>query len=71
VIVFGDETWIHHFESQTRGQSLEWHHPTSPRKKKFKATPSAGEVMVTIFWDAEGLILVDIMSCDQSISSDL
>ena len=27
--------------------------------------------MATIFWDAEGLILVDIMSCGQTISSDL
>ena len=41
------------------------------RLLKVKATPSAGKVMATIFWDAEGLILVDIMSCDQTISSDL
>ncbi len=31
---------------------MEWHHPTSPRK--FKVTPSAGKVMSTVFWDADG-----------------
>lgn len=43
-IVTGDKTWIHHFEPQTKGQSVEWHHPAS-WKKKFMATPSAGKVM--------------------------
>jgi hypothetical protein len=33
-IVMGDETWIHHFEPETKRQSMEWHHTTSPRKKK-------------------------------------
>jgi hypothetical protein len=70
-IVTGDETWSHHFEPETRNQSVEWHHPTSPRKKKFMVTPSAGKVMATVFWDAEGVILVDIMPHGQIINSDL
>lgn len=70
-VVIGDETRIHHLELQTRGQSLEWHHPTSRKKKKFNVTPSVGKVMATIFWDAEGLILVVIVLYGQAISSDL
>jgi hypothetical protein len=70
-IVTGDETCIHHFEPETKRQSMEWHHPTSPRRKKFKVTPSAGKVMATVFWDAEGVILVDIMPRGQTITSDL
>jgi hypothetical protein len=38
-IVTGGETWIHHFEPEKKRQSMEWHHTTSPRKKKFKAIP--------------------------------
>jgi hypothetical protein len=71
VIVIGNETRIHHLELRTRRQLLEWHHPTSPKKKMFKVTRSAGKVMATIFEDAEGLILLDIISCGQTISSDL
>ena len=72
MIVIGYETRIHHLELQTRGQSLEWHHPISEKKKKkFKITPSAGKVMAIISGDAEGLILGVIVSCGQTISSDL
>ncbi|KAG8223011.1 hypothetical protein J437_LFUL000719 [Ladona fulva] len=46
-IITGDETWVHHFEHET--ETLEWRHPHSPKKKKFKTVPSAGEVMITAF----------------------
>jgi hypothetical protein len=39
-----------------------WHHPQSPRKKKFKTTPSAGKVMITVFLDTDGEILVDVLA---------
>ena len=56
-IVIGDESWFHHFEPETKQQSMEWHHLHSPSKKKAKTVPSAVKVMGTVFWDAEGLIL--------------
>ena len=54
-IVTGDKTWVHHFEPQTKGRSVEWHHPTS-WKRKFMATPSAGNVMElwSLFWKQKG-----------------
>ena len=27
------ETWVHHFEPESKRASIEWHHPTSPRSK--------------------------------------
>ena len=35
-IVTGDETWVHHYEPESKRQSMEWKHPGSPAKKKFK-----------------------------------
>src|SRR5215469_651019 len=35
-IVTGDESWFHHFEPETKRQSMEWHHLHSPSKKKTK-----------------------------------
>jgi len=32
-IITGDEIWAHHYEPETKRQSMEWHHPQSPRKK--------------------------------------
>ena len=48
---------------------MEWCHPTSPLLKKFKSQQSAGKVMVTVFWDSVGVILVDFMSKGATINS--
>jgi len=56
-IVTGDETWIHHYEPKSKEQSMQWKHPSSPTAKKFKMQPSAGKLMLTIFWDSQGPIL--------------
>ena len=42
-------------------RSCQWAGPGSPRTKKFKTQPSAGEVMATVFWDAKGLIMLDFL----------
>jgi hypothetical protein len=48
---------------------MEWQHPQLPRKKKFKTAPSAGKVMV-VFWDCDGVILVDVMPRGATINSE-
>jgi histone-lysine N-methyltransferase SETMAR len=70
-IVTGDEIWIHHFETETKRQSMEWHHTNSPRKRKFKAIPSASKIMATVFWDCEVVILIDVLPRGQTINSDV
>jgi hypothetical protein len=37
--------------------SMQWKHPALPAKKKFKVTPSSRKVMLTVFWDHEGILL--------------
>ena len=34
----------------------------SPRPKKFKTQPSAGKVIATVFWDAQGIIMLGLSS---------
>ena len=70
-IVTGDKTWVHHFELESKKVSMEWRHPTSPCSKNFKSQQSAGKVMVTAFWDSVGVILVDFMSKEATINSDV
>ena len=69
-IVTDDETWAHHYGQETKRQSMEWHHPQSPRKRKFKTTPSAGKIMITVFWDTDGVILVEVKARGETINSD-
>ena len=56
-IVTGDETWIHHYEPKSKQQNMQWKNPSSPAPKKFKMQPSAGKLMLTVFWDSQGPIL--------------
>ena len=56
-LVTVDETWVHYYEPENKAQSRQWVGPGSPRPKKFKTQTSAGKVMATVFWDAQGVML--------------
>ena len=64
-IVTGDETWVYGFQPESKRASMEWRHPTSLHSMKFKSQQSAGKVMVTVFWDSVGVILVDLCTKEQ------
>lgn len=68
-IVTGDETWVHHFEPESKRQSMEWKHPRSPVRKKFKSQPSAGKLMLTIFWDSKGPLLEHYLEKGSTVTS--
>lgn len=36
---------------------MEYHHKGSPTQKKLKTKASAGKVMLTVFWNSEGVAL--------------
>lgn len=68
-IVAGDESWCHHYEPSSKIDSMQWKHPGSPKPKKFKTQVSAGKVMVTAFFDHEGLLLADFKEPGVNISA--
>lgn len=63
-----DETWVHHFEPETKEQSKQWKHQGSPAPKKAKAVISAGKVMASVFWDSEGILMVDYLKKGHTIT---
>jgi len=69
-IVTGDETWIHHWDPETKQESMQWKHKGSPPPKKFRTQPSAGKVMATIFWDGDGIILIDYLESQKTITGE-
>ncbi|XP_048243687.1 histone-lysine N-methyltransferase SETMAR-like [Haliotis rufescens] len=60
-IVTSDETWVYHYDPESKQESMKWKHATSPKTKKFKATRSTKKVMMTIFWDSKGVIHIDYL----------
>ncbi|KAJ4428773.1 hypothetical protein ANN_25766 [Periplaneta americana] len=70
-IVTGDETWVSHNTPETKCQSRQWHHPSSPKKpRKFKQTLSTQKVMATVFWDRKGVLLLDFMPKGTTINAN-
>jgi len=55
-IVTGDETWLHDYNPETKQQTVQWKHASSPNPLKFNLQASASEIMCTIFWDAKDII---------------
>ena len=49
-------------------QSKQWKHPGSPPPKIFKRIHSAGKVMASIFWDSQGVVMIDYLEQGRTIN---
>jgi len=65
-----DETWLYHYDPVTKQQSMEWRHRGSPRPKKFRVQKSAGKFLASIFWDQDGILLIDYLPKGQTIKAE-
>ena len=65
-----DKTWLYHYDPETKQQSVEWRHSSSPRPKKFQVQKSAGKVLALIFWDKDCILLIDYLPKDQTINTE-
>jgi hypothetical protein len=48
-IFTGDESWVHHYQPESKHASMQWKHPSSPPNKKFTVAPSAWKIILTVF----------------------
>ena len=62
ILITQDETWVHHYDLETKAHSKQWKHFDSPPPKKALVPPSAGKVMKTVFWDQCGEVMMDILA---------
>jgi len=69
-LVTMDETWLYHFDPETKKQSMEWRHKGSPHPKKFRVQKSPGSVLVSIFWNQDGILLIDYLPKGQTINAE-
>lgn len=70
-IVTGDETWVKHVNCETKLQSMQWGHTSSPKKpRKCLQTLSARKIMATVFWDRQGVLLIDFLERGATINSE-
>jgi len=65
-----DETWIHHYTPESKQQSKQWTEAGCSAPKKTMSVPSAGKVMASVFWDAEGILFVDYLEKGKTITRE-
>ena len=63
-----DETWIHHYTTESKQQSKQWTAFGENAPKKAKTVLSAGKVMTTVFWDSQEIIFIDYLQNGQTIT---
>ena len=50
---------------------MEWGHTSSPKRPRIcLQTLSARKIMATVFWDREGVVLVDFLERGSTINSE-
>jgi len=61
-VVTGDETCVKHMTCETKKQYMVWGHTSSPKRpRKCLQTLSARKIMANVFWNREGVLLVDFL----------
>ena len=49
---------------------MEWLHSGSPRPKKFRVQKSDGKVLVSTFWDQDGILPIDYLPKGRTINAE-
>jgi hypothetical protein len=65
-----DETWIHHYTPESKQQAKQWTEARCSAPKKTRSVLSAGKVMASVFWDAEGILFIDYLEKDKTINGE-
>jgi len=69
-LVTMDETWVYHYDPETKQQSMEWRHSGLPLPKIFRMQKSTGKVLTSIFWDQDGIPLIGYLPKGQTINAE-
>ena len=70
-VITRDESWVKHETCEIKKLSMEWGHTSYPKRPmKCLQTFSARKNMATVFWDRDGVLLVDFLECGLTINSE-
>lgn len=65
-----DETWIHHYTSESHQQAAQWVGPHESRAIRSKTQQSAGKTLASVFGDADGIIFINSLEAGRTINVD-
>jgi len=65
-----NETWLYHYDPETKRQSMGCRHSGSPHPKKFRVQKSAGNFSPQFFWDQDGILLFAYLLKGQNTNAE-
>ncbi|UYV79832.1 hypothetical protein LAZ67_18000865 [Cordylochernes scorpioides] len=69
-VITGDKTCFYGFDSETTQQASEWRFKNEPRTKKARKAPSKVKVMLTVFFDYQGIVHHEFQQQGSTITAD-
>lgn len=69
-IITGDETWVYEFDMPTSQQSSEWRVGDEPKPKKPRQSRSKIKVLLTVFFDCEGVVHAEFLPDGQTVNKE-
>ena len=66
-LVTMEETWLYHYDPETKQKSFLWRHSVLPHPKKFRVQKSSLKVLASIFWDQDSILLIHYLPKGQTI----
>lgn len=69
-IITGDETWVYGYDVETKTQSSQWKLPTEPRPKKARQVRSNVKVLLTVFFDYNGIVYHEFLPQGQTVTKE-
>ena len=69
-IITGDETWVYGYDVETKSQLSQWRHSGSPRPKKARQVRSNVNVMLTVFFDFNGVVHHEFLPRGQTVNKE-
>ena len=67
-IVTGNETWTHHDDPLSQQEAKTWKKLGEKTPTRQRITRSAVKIIMSIFWDFEGVLLIDFLPCNTTIN---
>ena len=69
-IVTGDESWVYYYDPKSSAETREWKHHDSPQPSRPRAARSGKKLLLSVFWDHKGILLVDFLQRGHTITGD-